>query len=307
MSQQLYFLFCESLFQDKKVDEDFEDQFAAVKENGFTTLLFSYENLINSDQYTFTTKNIRPIEKLSEIIYRGWMLTPQQYTILYNDLLSKNYKLINSPIEYQNCHYLPDSLQFIKDKTPKTIFRKYENENSIDDLIENAKVFGEKPVILKDYVKSEKHDWETACFVGNASNADKLKQSINNLLRLRGKYLNEGIVIREFIELIPLTTHSKSSMPLTEEYRLFFYNHTLIEIYNYWEEGNYNLSKPDITLFEEIAKAVKSSFFSMDIARLKNGDLIIIELGDGQVSGLPDKASRYEFYKKLKSLFESTL
>lgn len=83
-------------------------------------------------------------------------------------------------------------------------------------LLEKTKVFGQKPVILKDYVKSEKHDWETACFVVNASDTDKLKKSITKLVELRDKYLNEGIAVREFIELNNLTIHSKSGMPLTE-------------------------------------------------------------------------------------------
>ncbi len=231
------------------------------------------------------------------------MLTPTQYLILYNQLLSKNYKLINSVKEYQNCHYLPDSLKFISAKTPKTIFEKLDNENSINTLIEKSKVFGQKSVILKDYVKSEKHDWETAFFVENASNEDKLKQTIENLIRLRGKYLNEGIVIREFVELNDLTIHSKSGMPLTEEYRLFFYDNKLIGIYDYWEEGEYQLIKPSTTEFEEIAKQIESNFFSMDIARQKSGELIIVELGDGQVAGLPDKTDRNDFYKQLKNCY----
>ncbi|HFK5505658.1 ATP-grasp domain-containing protein [Elizabethkingia anophelis] len=303
MPEQLFLLFCESPFQKKKVDEDFESQFNAARENGFDTLLFNYEDLTSPNRYAVATKDIKPAEKLSDILYRGWMLTPEQYSILYNDLLSKNYKLVNNPREYQNCHYLPDSLQFIEDKTPKTIFGKYENEKSIDDILEQAKIFGNSPVILKDYVKSEKHDWETACFVENASDIDKLKQSVNNLISLRGKYLNEGIVIREFVPLTPLTNHSKSGMPLTEEYRLFFYNKKLIEVYNYWEEGEYNLSRPDTTLFEEIAGNIESAFFSMDIARLQNGEFIIIELGDGQVAGLPDNTDETEFYRKLKKHF----
>ncbi len=119
------------------------------------------------------------------------------------------------------------------------------------------------------------------------------------MVELRGHQLNEGIVVREFISLNDLTIHSKSGMPLTEEYRLFFFNKKLLGIYDYWEEGEYKFSKPDTTEFEEIAQHVESNFFSMDIARQKNGELIIIELGDGQVAGLPDKTNRNEFYKQL--------
>lgn len=300
MTEQLYILFCESPIQANKVDEDFVDQFNSAKGNSFETLLFNFEDLTSADRFSLATKRIKLNDKLVNVIYRGWMLTPKQYSILYNDLLSKNFKLINTVEEYQNCHYLPDSLKFIKTRTPKTVFEKFVNEKSIDILIDKSKVFGQKSVILKDYVKSEKHDWETACFVADASDTDNLKQTINKLVELRDKYLNEGIVVREFVELNDLTIHSKSGMPLTEEYRLYFCNKKLVGFYDYWEEGEYKLSKPDTTEFEEIAKRVESNFFSMDIARQKNGELIIIELGDGQVAGLPDKTDRNEFYKRLQ-------
>ena len=42
---------------------------------------------------------------------------------------------------------------------------------------------------------------------------------------------------------------------------------------------------------------------SMDIARQKDGEFIIIELGDGQVAGLPDKTDRNEFYSRLRACF----
>lgn len=300
MTEQLYILFCESPLTPNNVDEDFEDQLLASKQNGFDALIFNYEDLISRDRARLATKRIKPAETLAKVIYRGWMLTPKQYAFLYEDLLSKNYQLINAVEAYQNCHYLPDSLKFIRQRTPKTIFEKLEHADSIDNLIQRAKVFGQNPVIIKDYVKSEKHDWDTACFVENASDTQKLRQTIDNLIALRDKFLNEGIVIREFVDLNDLTIHSKSGMPLTEEYRLFFCHHKLIGIYDYWEEGDYKLSKPDITEFEDMAKNIDSHFFSMDIARQKNGALIIIELGDGQVAGLPDKTDRNEFYKQLR-------
>ena len=299
MKPETYILFCENPFELNKVDEDYADEFESAKKNGFNTLLFNFDELTSETDFKNATKKIKPNENLSNVIYRGWMLTPKQYSNLYKDLLSKNYKLINTETEYQNCHYLPDSLKFIENKTPKTVFEKLEDSESIEKLINKTKVFGTKALILKDYVKSEKYDWETACYVSDASNIEKLKNSIENLIQLRGKYLNEGIVAREFIELKDLIIHSKSGMPLTEEYRLFFCNKQLIGIYDYWEEGEYDLSKPETKEFEEIAKNIKSNFFSMDIAREKNGNLVIIELGDGQVAGLPDKTDRNEFYKQL--------
>jgi len=294
-------LFCEDPFESNEVDPDYKEDYLAVKQLGFETLLFNFEDLTSDDNYERASRKIKPAATNKKVIYRGWMLRPKQYALLYNDLLRKNYELINTIEQYQNCHYLPDSLQFIEGRTPKTIFQKIEDADSIDKLVVAAKVFGPNSVILKDYVKSEKHDWETACFVPDATNSAQLKKSIEKLIELRGKHLNEGIVIRVFIELNALTIHSKSGMPLTEEYRLFFFNKKLLGIYDYWEEGAYSPTRPDTAEFENIASTIDSNFFTMDIARQKDGQFIIIELGDAQVAGLPNTLLKTEFYKTLKS------
>ena len=301
MKDKTYILFCEDTLEPNKVDPDYLEEYESAKTFGFETLIFNFEDLTSNNRFQNATRKIRPSEDLANVIYRGWMLTPKQYELLYKDLLTKNYKLINSVSEYQNCHYLPDSLKFIESRTPKTIYEKFVDGKSIERVIEKSKVFGEKSVIIKDYVKSEKHYWETACFVKNASNTENLKQIVEKFLELRGEYLNEGIVVREFVELNDLTVHSKSGMPLTEEYRLFFCNKKIVGIYDYWEEGEYNLEKPDTKEFEEIAENIESNFCSMDIARQKNGEFIIVELGDGQVSGLPENIDTAEFYVQLKN------
>lgn len=52
-------------------------------------------------------------------------------------------------------------------------------------------------------------------------------------------------------------------------------------------------------LFTEIAAAVHSRFFTMDLARRRDGDWMIVELGDGQVSGLPSVNDAGHFYEAL--------
>ena len=51
--------------------------------------------------------------------------------------------------------------------------------------------------------------------------------------------------------------------------------------------------------FTAIAGTIPSRFFTMDVALRTNGECIIVELGDGQVSGLPDQADATEFYRRL--------
>jgi hypothetical protein len=41
-----------------------------------------------------------------------------------------------------------------------------------------------------------------------------------------------------------------------------------------------------------LAAKVRSRFFSMDVAKQKGDGWLVMELGDGQVAGLPEKAMR---------------
>ena len=61
--------------------------------------------------------------------------------------------------------------------------------------------------------------------------------------------MNEGLVFRKFEELQFLTNHSKSRMPLTKEYRLFFFNKKLVAVFNYWDQGEYEEIAIDLNKF----------------------------------------------------------
>lgn len=56
---------------------------------------------------------------------------------------------------------------------------------------------------------------------------------------------------------------------------------------------------PPPDLFSDVAKAVRSRFFTMDVAQRRDGTWIIIELGDGQVAGLPETTPAPSFYAAL--------
>ena len=93
-------------------------------------------------------------------------------------------------------------------------------------------------------------------------------------------------------------------MPLTKEFRIFFANKKIVKVFDYWDEGEYGETKPELQDFNKIAQNINSKFFTMDVAKKKGGDWIIMELGDGQVAGLPDNADKNEFYNNLKEKAE---
>ncbi len=88
-------------------------------------------------------------------------------------------------------------------------------------------------------------------------------------------------------------------MPLTEEYRIFWMDARPVFWSPYWEDGQYAGISPPLELFAETAAAVRSRFFSMDVAQRIDGPWLIVELGDGQVSGLPRNDDARVFYEAI--------
>ncbi len=288
-------IYCDSVFDPKAIDPDYEAEKQAAVQAGFNFSLISYEELTDGN-LSKALRLVKPLESKTSGLYRGWMLTPNQYQQLYEGLLARNIELINTPAAYRHCHYLPESYEIIASQTPKSKWTTQLNETAILEL---ARQFDDRPLIVKDFVKSEKHDWEEACFIPNASDAEKVKSVVNRLLELRGDALNQGLVFRQFEELEFLTKHSKSGMPLTKEFRLFFLKGKLLKVMDYWDEGTYGETQPELEKFVDLAQKVQSNFFTMDIAQKKDGEWIIIELGDGQVAGLPENEDGFVFYQKL--------
>lgn len=54
-----------------------------------------------------------------------------------------------------------------------------------------------------------------------------------------------------------------------------------------------------IDFFKEFSN-LDSHFYTVDFARLKNGTYVVIETGDGQVSGVPTETEAEALYNSLK-------
>lgn len=242
---------------------------------------------------------VEPSPEPELAIYRGWMLRPEAYQQLYDALVSKQLYLINTPGAYKHCHYLPESYGVIEGFTPVSVWLKTGVNVPMDTIMELLKPFGNKPVIVKDFVKSRKHEWFEACYIPSASDKQTVERIVTRFMELQGEDLNEGLVLREFVAFEQLTTHSKSGMPLTKEFRLFFLDGKPMMSSEYWEEGEYGSVQPPTKLFNAIAQNVRSRFFTMDVAQRRDGDWMIIELGDGQVARLPERADVGVFYLSL--------
>lgn len=218
------------------------------------------------------------------------------YGELCDDLACLNSALINS---YHNHVYVADLGSWYEDvyysslnpATPKTWFN-----------LESVPRDG-GPFILKGVTNSKKQQWKTHMYAENWEEASK----VHSRLLQDGLICSQDIVIREYVPLRSFGT-AISGMPITEEYRFFYYKTTQLCGAYYWSEHfdvveDYNLA-PDNVPKEWLADIVSIvsqniPFFVIDVARTKKGDWIVIELNDGQMSGLsmndPDT-----LYKNLK-------
>lgn len=140
--------------------------------------------------------------------------------------------------------------------------------------------YGAAPLVVRDYVKSPKHEWAKACLSASAADRAAVERVVRRFLDLQGDDLNEGLVFREFVDFEPLAEHSDSGMPLSKEYRLFFLDGRLLFSAEYWEKGDYGGSAPPVEGFSDVAARVRSRFFTMDVAKRRDSDWMIVELRD---------------------------
>lgn len=298
----MHFIFCASPLDKTKPDEEYRAELSAARQRGETVSLIDFEALAREGDADKALVNLTEPRSGGEMgIYRGWMLSPARYKLLYSALQRRGIELINDPVSYRQCHYLPDWVELFEGRTPKSVWIESDklSSNLLESVMEKLKVFGSKPVVLKDFVKSEKDHWQEACFIPDASDREAVQRVVTRFLELRGDALEGGLVFREYVDLKPLGQRSKSDMPLTREYRLFVFAGKIVYWTPYWEEGDYGDGEPPLGVFAPLARKPESNFFSMDVAQTKADQWVIVELGDGQVSGLPDDSSVDDFYTSL--------
>jgi len=285
IAKSINFIFCSHPLNKKSVDEDYMEEYQAAGLN-HSCALFSYEDL-EVGKLSLYGEDIKGLT-----IYRGWMMSPNMYENFYNLLLERGIQLINTPKEYAKYHLLPGWYKDFESSTPFSIWSESKN---IEDALRLTDGL-EGAFIIKDYVKSRKHEWYDACFIKDIRDKENTERVINNFINRQSSNLEGGVVLRKFESLKSIGNHKDSGMPISEEYRIFVFKGEILIADNYWNDsGELNITEDEYTLIESIISEIESSFITIDLARKTDGNLIIMEMGDGQVSGL-QQMDEYEFY-----------
>lgn len=291
------------IFPSDSLDRDVPDaaftaEAALAAERGLETGVVNDERLGSDDEAAAAVRRVRQGERREPALYRGWMLPPERYSRLVAALGTRGLALVSSPLAYRLTHHLPCWYPALEAHTPRSVWTTSPRRPYRTELAHLLRDFGARPLVLKDYVKSEKHEWNEACFIPDASDLDTVERVLDRFLELRDGSVEGGLVFREFVELEPIGTHPKSGMPLTREHRLVFWRGRLVAAGDYWDQSEVREPRassassepPPTERFAALAATIASPFFTMDVARTTAGEWIVIELGDGQVAGLrPDQ------------------
>lgn len=256
-------------------------------------IIYLRNNLAEQDEMLAAKKYFEVVEQRTYIKPNSLVIPRYSALPFYKELEEDvNYlgsKLINS---FEMHNYVANIRNWycdLIDYTPKTWF--YLDE--VDD---------KGPFVLKGSTNSRKHNWNTHMF------AEDKKKAIEVFCNLSSDSMigTQDIIIRKYIPLKKLM-EGFNGLPISEEYRFFALNGKVIAKGFYWSNVWDDLEvKPDVnsvpeyfisTILENICN--KINFVVFDIARTESNHWILIELNDGQQSGL-SMIDPEEFYFNLK-------
>ena len=229
--------------------------------------------------------------KEDELVIGRYSVLPY-YEELTSDLHFRGARLINTNAGHRYIANLEDWYEDLgPELTPRTWF------NGPSELPDDGRAF-----VLKGRTNSRKDRWRTLMFAANK------REAIEIYCKLMDDCLiaPQGVVIREYRPLMSFPIENLAGSPVTKEYRFFVYDGKVIAGGYYWsnfleelrtyEDSPFYPSAADVPVgvlqvfIDCIRKPVDGgpSFYVIDMGQLKTGGWIVIELNDGQMSGLSD-------------------
>lgn len=256
----------------RKYEAEYEiTELSAMRKNFDTTCLITN---IKNDDLVIGRYSVLPFYKEQE-----------------DNVKSVGAKLINSYDEHRYVANMGNWYEDLKEITPKS----WPGIEWIDE---------EGPYVLKGETNSRRQKWSSHMFANSIDDAKKVfnKLSEDSLLS------NQVIWIRKF-EKLKNHGFQVNGMPISDEYRFFVCDGQILSGGFYWTSCVEDIQTiPDNKSVPRdfLKKAVslvdrKIRFYTIDVAQKENGEWIVIELNDGQMSGLSEN-DPYVVFGNLKKV-----
>ena len=255
------------------------------------TLLFRL-NQDNEEEYRVAKKifgvQTNRTHCLESLVIGRYSVLPY-YKELEEDLSTLDSTLINS---YSQHRYIAnfDYYEDLKDYTFETWFDLRE----IPDFTR---------FVVKGRTNSRKFQWDKLMYAKDRTRAIEIAHE------LMGDPLigDQGVIVRRFEDL-ELIEEGINGIKFVNEHRIFYYNDKRLASGYYWTSlGRSNETPIEALVFaDDVAKIVSqhTNFFVLDVAKNCNGKWRLVEVNDGQMSGL-SYCNPYELYVNLKDALDT--
>lgn len=242
-----HFIMPQDALEPRRIDKEFLSQAEHLRQQGHTASAFPEAISRGGDA-------ICGIPKEAKVVYRGWMVTIEEYRRLEDMIRSVGARLLTDTAAYALTHHLPNWYPALAEWTAQTVVI-----TDPADLVPTMDRLGWGGYFLKDFVKSLKVEG------GSVVRTEKEANHWLSKMREFRPEIEGGVCLRQVESFEPET-----------ECR-FFVVHGV---------GHSPDGRPIPEPVTAAAKRIASPFFSVDTAMTTSGHCRIVELGDGQVSDL---------------------
>jgi hypothetical protein len=266
-------------------DQHFAREADAARRVGLTVMVIDHGAVVAGED-RLAVRRVAASEGVRPGWYRGWMLRADEYARLAAALEARGVRLLTDPSAYRTAHELPGWYAAFADVTPQSVWMSWTagrtpTAGEVGALVADL---GGGPGVVKDYVKSRKHEWDEACFVPDLSDAAAAAGVVARMVALQGDDLAGGIVARAFEEFV---SDDDGRVP---EARAWWVAGAPVLVTPHPDAPAGTTVEVPAEVIDGVGAcigALGAPFVTTDLALRSDGVWRVIEVGDGQVSDLP--------------------
>ncbi|MFF7019532.1 ATP-grasp domain-containing protein [Streptomyces klenkii] len=281
-------LFCRDPLHPRRADPHFAEDVRAAREAGLRTALLDHDALLAGD----AGGAVRGVPRgAGDAWYRGWMVPSGRYAELAGALAAREVTLLTPPDAYRCAHELPGWYAAFTSVTPASVWLPAGPGRApgAPELAALAAPLGGGPGIVKDFVKSRKHEWHEACYVPDLADTDRLAAVVARFVELQDAFLAGGVVLRAFERFTG-----------AGEARVWWVDGRPVLVTAHPDHPD-RRPEPALDAVAPLVAALGCRFVTTDLARREDGEWRVVEVGDGQVSDLPRGAAPEPLFRALAS------
>ncbi|MCX5206959.1 ATP-grasp domain-containing protein [Streptomyces sp. NBC_00237] len=285
-------LVCGDPLSGRRVDPAFAGEAAAVRQAGGAVSLLDHDALLAGDVGAALARVPRGS---GPYWYRGWMIPVRRYEEVARGMEERGCSLLTGADAYRTAHELPGWYGEFTALTPRSVWRECPPGGpprgaGLDALVRPLR---DGPAVVKDFVKSRKHEWHEACFVPELRDTAALSAVVDRFFALQEDSLAGGLVVREFEHFVP-----------GGEARVWWVDGEAVLVTAHPDSPE-DAPEPDLAAVRPAVRALGCRWVTTDLALRGDGEWRVVEVGDGQVSGLPEGADARVLFEALGAAVSS--